>query len=214
MTDDPAMGPTARGIFFLSYSRSDEQVALRLAKDLRTAGIGIWVDQLDIRPGEQWDRAIERALRECCGLLVVLSPRSVASNNVADEISYAIDAGKSVLPVMIEKVPLPLRLNRMQRVDATSDYDSALLRVREELTRLGGGPKPAAPTAPARRQTMPAAEQESIARQLAPYLGPIATVAVRREARTAGSSAELRERVAALIPDENDRAAFLRAAKA
>ena len=214
MTDDRAMGPTARGIFFLSYSRSDEQVALRLAKDLRTAGIGIWVDQFDIRPGEQWDRAIERALRECCGLLVVLSPRSVASNNVADEISYAIDAGKSVVPVMVEKVALPLRLTRMQRIDATSDYDRALQLVREELTRLGGGPNPEARPAPARRQAMPAAEQDSIARLLAPYLGPIATVAVRREARAAGSTAELRERLAALIPDESDRAAFLRAVDA
>lgn len=51
--------------FFLSYSRSDERIALQLAKDLRASGIAMWVDQLDIRPSEHWDRAIERAVSSC-----------------------------------------------------------------------------------------------------------------------------------------------------
>ena len=112
--------------YFLSYSRSDERFALRLAKDLRAQGIAMWVDQLDIRPSEHWDRAIERAVRDCRGMVVILSPRSVESDNVADEISYAIDSGKSVLPVMIEKCVLPLRITRMHVIDATGNYDKAL----------------------------------------------------------------------------------------
>src|SRR4051812_48088091 len=89
--------------YFLSYSRSDQEFALRLATYVRAQGISLWVDQLDIRPSEHWDRAIERAVSKCRGIVVVLSPRSVASDNVADEISFAIDGGKSVLPVMIER---------------------------------------------------------------------------------------------------------------
>ena len=79
----------APGGYFLSYSRSDERFALRFAKDLRSRGVAMWVDQLDIRPSEHWDRAIEKAVRDCRGLVVIVSPRSVASDNVADEISYA-----------------------------------------------------------------------------------------------------------------------------
>ena len=100
-----------------------------------TQGINIWVDQLDIRPSEHWDRAIERAVSSCRGIVVVLSPRSVASDNVADEISFAIDGGKSVLPVMIERCNLPLRITRMQVIDATANYSKALEQCVAELRR-------------------------------------------------------------------------------
>ena len=70
----------ARNNYFLSYSRDDEEFALRFAKDLRERGVAMWVDQFDIRPSEHWDRAIERAVTNCRGLVVILSPRSVASD--------------------------------------------------------------------------------------------------------------------------------------
>src|SRR3954447_7157255 len=127
--------------YFLSYSRADERFALRLGKDLRAHGVAVWVDQLDIRPSEHWDRAIERAVSASRGLVVILSPRSVASDNVADEISFAIDSGKSVLPIMIERCTLPLRITRMQVINATASYDKALEQCVCELQR-GAGPPP------------------------------------------------------------------------
>ncbi|HSQ99805.1 MAG TPA: toll/interleukin-1 receptor domain-containing protein, partial [Sphingomicrobium sp.] len=122
--------------YFLSYSRADGTFALRFATDLRSRGVAMWVDQIDIRPSEHWDRAIERAVRECRGIVVIISPRSIASDNVADEISFAIDSGKSVLPVMIERCTLPLRITRMQMIDATGSYDRALQQC---LEVIGGG---------------------------------------------------------------------------
>ena len=50
---------------FLSYSRADADVALRFANDLESLGVAMWVDRLNIRPSEHWDRAIERAIRGC-----------------------------------------------------------------------------------------------------------------------------------------------------
>lgn len=47
---------------FFSYSRSDSEFVLKLAKDLRDAGVSIWLDQLDIAPGSHWDASIEKAL--------------------------------------------------------------------------------------------------------------------------------------------------------
>lgn len=57
--------------FFLSYARADQEFALRLATDLRFAGGLIWVDQFDIQPSERWDRAVETAVREMAGLLLI-----------------------------------------------------------------------------------------------------------------------------------------------
>lgn len=278
----PSDAALASDSYFLSYSRSDEAFALRFARDLRSHGVVMWVDQLDIRPSERWDRAIERAVRDCRGLLVILSPRSVASENVADEISFAINTGKPVLPVMIEKCALPLRITRMHLVDATAGYERALKQCVAELTR---GDIPAEPPAAvceigpeaiatAKRQltsiigpvagivvdkaavraasakdlyrlltlhiendadrerfvaltcpdeaaeppvntgieadSISGAELEAIAEILTTYLGPIARVIVKRENRAAASLEDLRQRLAALIPTDPDRADFIR----
>jgi ABC-type molybdate transport system ATPase subunit len=88
--------PTA----FLSYSRTDSEFALRLSEDLKAAGAAIWLDQTDIDPGEEWDLAVERALLDCPRMLVILSPVSVVSPNVRDEISFALKKRKTIIPVL------------------------------------------------------------------------------------------------------------------
>lgn len=192
--------------YFLSYSRSDEGFALRLAKDLRAKGVNMWVDQLDIRPSEHWDRAIERAVCACRGLVVILSPRSVASDNVADEISFAIDNGKSVLPVMIEKCVLPLRITRMHLIDATTGYEKALRQCLEELN--DGQPQ----SAPARaRATVPPLDPEIVAtakQKLTAVLGPIAGILVDKAVARSSSAAELYALLAQHIENEHERARF------
>jgi len=195
--------------YFLSYSRADERFALRLAKDLRAHGVAMWVDQLDIRPSEHWDRAIERAVSACRGLVVILSPRSVASDNVADEISFAIDSGKSVLPVMIEKCVLPLRITRMHLIDATGVYDKALSQCLAELQRPSGASKdkPAGPTA----ATLDAQVISDAKRQLASTVGPIADILVDKAARRAASAADLYGQLAQHIDNESARERFLAA---
>ena len=206
------------GSYFLSYSRADQDFALRFAGDLKRAGVEVWVDQLNIRPSEHWDRAIERAVQACSGLIVVLSPRSVQSENVADEISFALNSGKKVLPVLIEPCAVPLRVTRMHMVDATAGYDQALKQCVCELTsnpasipripqaaRAGDGAE--------RRVTadMPSEEIRRTSEALLAYLGPIAPMLVRREAAQSASTTELHHRLAALIPVERERQLFLSA---
>jgi TIR domain len=194
--------------FFLSYSRSDERMALRLAKDLRAHGIAMWVDQLDIRPSEHWDRAIERAVTSCRGIVVILSPRSVASDNVADEISYAIDSGKSVLPVMIERCTLPLRLTRMQVVDAVDNYERALQQCLSELRRRSAAPGESKATEGPRASLDPAVVSKA-KEKLATVVGPIAGRLVDKAAARASSEKELYSVLALHIDSKDDRERFL-----
>jgi len=196
--------------YFLSYSRGDQEFALRLAAFVRARGVSLWVDQLDIRPSEHWDRAIERAVSSCRGIVVVLSPRSVVSDNVADEISFAIDAGKSVLPVMIERCSLPLRIARMQVIDATTNDDKALEACVAELRRTKAPAFAPAPSAQSDPGPIPDAEVELVAQILVRYLGPIATVLARRESKVSLTIEELGQRLAGFIPVESERHEFLR----
>lgn len=197
---------SATGRYFLSYSRSDEHVALRIARALRARGVSMWVDQLDIRPTEHWDRAIERAVRDCRGLVVIVSPRSVASDNVADEISYAIEHRKSVLPVMIEKCSLPLRITRMHVIDATEAVDRAVDQCVAELRRAD-----AATASSVGRPALGQLDKRDIAavkQQLASIVGPIADIIVDKAASRAATVKELSSLLIQHIHDPADRAAF------
>ena len=110
---------------FVSYSRDDLDFVLRLCRDLRAAGAAIWLDKLDIAPGEEWDQAVERGLSACGHLLIVLSPQSVASQNVLDEVGFALAREKRIVPVLFKDCEIPFRLARLQYVDARTDYDGA-----------------------------------------------------------------------------------------
>ena len=112
--------------FFISYAREDAEFVLRLARDLRAAGVPVWLDQLDIAGGQRWDLAVEQALRSARVMIVVLSPDAFASHNVMDEVSYALEEHKLVVPVTIRECDVPFRLRRVQRIDFSADYDMGL----------------------------------------------------------------------------------------
>jgi hypothetical protein len=118
----PAHEPAA----FISYSRDDSEFALHLAQDLKAAGAFVWLDQLDIPAGHPWDNAIEDALSDAPQVLIVLSPSSARSDNVRNEISFALEQGKIIIPVLYMDCVVPLRLQRTQRIDFRADYARGL----------------------------------------------------------------------------------------
>ena len=118
---------------FFSYAHEDSDFALKLAKELRVAGADLWVDKLDIRGGMDWDDAVGEALEACPCMLVVLSPDSVASRNVKDEVSYALEEGKQVIPVLYRPCKRPFRLRRVQYVDFTGDYEAGFAQLLRDL---------------------------------------------------------------------------------
>ena len=121
---------------FISYSRADSEFAIRLAKDLRSAGYDIWLDQLDIPTGSRWDDEVEFALENCTTFMIILSPESLQSQNVKDEIGYAIDAGKNILPVKIKSGEIPFRLRRFQYVDfSNKPYAESLKEIKTFLPK-------------------------------------------------------------------------------
>jgi hypothetical protein len=125
---------------FFSYARPDSEFAEKLANDLRSAGVSPWFDQHDILPGERWDSAVQNALKTSPWLLVVLSPHSVASENVMDEVAEALKLGKKVVPVLHLQCDVPFRIARLQYIDFTASYESGM----KQLLRIAGAPQPMA----------------------------------------------------------------------
>src|SRR6202034_46284 len=101
------------GHVFLCYAREDAEFVVRLAENLKMLGAPVWLDQLDIPPGADWDRAIDDALKHCNSLLIVLSPESIASGEVHAELRTALDEKKRIIPVLhkqVAEIPRQLRL--------------------------------------------------------------------------------------------------------
>jgi len=120
---------------FISYSRDNSDFVVRFARDLRAAGFDIWLDQLDIPKGSRWDDEVERALESSSTFIIVLSPESIESQNVKDEIGYALDNGKHILPVLLKSCKIPFRLRRFQLIDLTNrPYDDGLAEIKYLLS--------------------------------------------------------------------------------
>src|SRR5918993_445238 len=119
---------------FFSYSRSDgADFALRLAVDLQQQGFNVWIDQQDIRAGSEWDLEIEKALETCDCLLFIESPKSVISTNVLDEVYYALEQNKRVIPLVLMDSKTPFRLKRLQHINFSTGYDKGLAQLIGQL---------------------------------------------------------------------------------
>jgi len=169
--------------YFFSYSRKDSDFVLRLARDLRAAGANVWLDQLDILGGQHWDDAIEKTLKNCKGVMVVLSPEAVASSNVMDEVSYALDEGKLVVPVLIRPCDIPFRLRRVNYIDFTGDYETGFAQLLRALhiEQPAESPESAAVQEPVARDstappeaepTEPPVDEEQVSQEVEKLLSP------------------------------------------
>jgi hypothetical protein len=158
---------------FFSYSRDDSEFALRLAADLKAAGANVWLDQLDIAPGQRWARAVQDALNNCRRLLVILSPSSVSSTNVEDEVVFALEEHKTVIPIFCRDCKVPFQLRPFQYVDFRTNYDHGLRTLLKTLgveqpAAAGGGaavsavPKDTATDVPDTDERERAAEQQRL----------------------------------------------------
>ncbi len=90
---------------FISYAHRDYEQVYDLIGKMHRQGYAIWYDE-GITPGNEWTDEIARALEHCAAFVLLLSPRSAASENVQNEITFALDEKKPVLVVHLEETEL------------------------------------------------------------------------------------------------------------
>lgn len=105
---------------FLSHSSENRNEVRRICEQLHEVGIDVWASFKDIKPGMEWDQSIQAALNNAEYVLLAVSEASVTSSYVRAEIEYALNKQKTVIPILIEKVDLPLRWHTLQFVDYTT----------------------------------------------------------------------------------------------
>jgi len=91
---------------FLSYARQDRAVARIFAEALIEEGFSVWWDA-SLHSGETFDEVIEQRLRDATAVVVLWSPRSVASRWVRAEATLA-DRRNKLAPAIIEPCDRPI----------------------------------------------------------------------------------------------------------
>jgi serine/threonine protein kinase len=134
---------------FLCHSSSDKPVVRSLYHQLSTEpGIQPWLDEEDILPGQDWDREIQRAVRNSDAVIVCLSRVSVTkAGYLQKEIRFALDVADEkpegmifLIPARLEECEVPDRLSRRQWVDCYEDrgYERLLRALRQRAAEVAG----------------------------------------------------------------------------
>src|SRR6185295_17922187 len=97
---------------FLSHNYRDKAFVRTLAQDLRAMGVKVWLDEAEMRVGDSLIAKISSAIDEMRYLAVVLSPNSVDSQWVQQELNQALMGQLSkrdtvVLPIMLSDCLVP-----------------------------------------------------------------------------------------------------------
>ena len=90
---------------FISYKRGTAAVAPLMEK-LRDAHYRLWFDRDEIHLGDpDWKARIDQGVQQSDGLILNLTPAACASEPVQYEVRKALELGKPIFPIVLEKIP-------------------------------------------------------------------------------------------------------------
>jgi len=121
-------------VVFISHSSKDKPFVRKLAGDLLSAGIRVWVDEQQLLIGDPLPDRIAQGLAESDFFLLVVSENSAGSEWVKRELSVAMvqeieKKAVTVLPIKIDGAKIPLSISDKVYADFSAGYDDALQRL-------------------------------------------------------------------------------------
>jgi len=123
---------------FIAYADEDLPTALRLFQKLEKHGYEPWLDKKRLLPGQNWPRAIERAISISDYFVACFSTLACAKRGMFhSELRYALDCASCLpldevffIPVRIEECQVPSRITRcIQYVDLFPDFDEGFQNI-------------------------------------------------------------------------------------
>jgi hypothetical protein len=87
---------------FVSHVEEDAEVAGELAAALEAAGYKTWYYERDSTPVASYLVQVDLAIDGCAAFLLLISPRSIASNQVNSEVVNAFERKKPFIPLRLD----------------------------------------------------------------------------------------------------------------
>ena len=110
---------------FVSYARRDAaQLASRLHADLQALGYEVWMDRARLSGGDRWRYEIHRMIEHSDAVLALVSDGAFTSDICRVEQSWALDSGKRVIPIRVQKqAQADSRLTELHWLDFSDALD-------------------------------------------------------------------------------------------
>lgn len=107
---------------FVSYAHDDWSVVEQLIIQMKRNMCRVWYDE-GLEPGKSWNDDLAEHLKQAACVVVFLTAKSMESHYVRSEITFALSRGKTIIPVLLEKAPIPIglefELGRIQYLNAS-----------------------------------------------------------------------------------------------
>ncbi len=141
--DDVVFKPSNRIRVFLAYAQEDRRMVQTLYDELQNAGFEPWMDTAKLLPGQNWPRAIQRAIEVSDFVLINFSHRSVEKRgHFQAELRYALDLAKRVplediflVPVRLSDCEIPREISeRTQYIDLFPDHQAGIQTLARMMT--------------------------------------------------------------------------------
>jgi len=131
---------------FIAYVEEDLPLARRLRDGVAAAGCVAWLDKDKLLPGQDWPRAIRRAVEISDAFVACFSPRSIAKRGpFQSELRWALQCAQRmpldetfVVPVRFETCTVPRQIQeRVQYVDLFPDWEAGMKKVVRAARKAG-----------------------------------------------------------------------------
>ena len=125
-------------VAFISHSTKDKPFVRKLAADLVSNGVRVWLDEQQILVGDSIPEKIAQGLAESDFFLLVVSKSSVESPWVKKELNNAlvqeIERRKvTVLPIKLDEAKVPDSIGEKLYANFTGSYEEGLRRLLESI---------------------------------------------------------------------------------
>jgi hypothetical protein len=137
---------------FIAYVEEDLLLARRLRDRIAAAGCSPWMDKDKLIPGQNWPRAIRRAIEISDAFVACFSARSTCKRGpFQSELRWALQCAQRMpleesflIPVRLEACTVPRQIQeRVQYVDLFPDWDAGVKKLVRAVKRTGrAGRKP------------------------------------------------------------------------
>ncbi len=104
---------------FISYARTDYTLASHIVEILRQAGLDPWFDRR-LLAGQEFKAILGNELRDCFGLVFMISPDSIKSEWCIWELNEAMRLKKPIIPILLRPTIIPETLSVIQYEDFTA----------------------------------------------------------------------------------------------
>ena len=116
---------------FVSHSSKDKPFVRKLVDELQKHDLQVWFDEREMGVGDSISSGISAGLENADYLLVVLSPSSIESNWVKNELNAALmeeasNKGIVILPAVIEDCEIPMLLRDRIYADFRKQFEDGL----------------------------------------------------------------------------------------